>query len=108
MDEAGKIPSRVRQAGNEANANRVGNNRKYNRDRPRLPLKCSGRRSRVCEDHVGLQVDQFFREHPCPVDAADGPAKVHLQVAAVGPTQLRKSLHEPGELGHCNRIVLSK
>jgi hypothetical protein len=44
----------------------------------------------------------------CPVDAADGPAKVHPHVAAVGPTQLRKSLHEPGELGHCVRIVLSK
>jgi hypothetical protein len=38
MDEAGKIPSRARQAGDEANADRVGNNRKYNRDRPRLPL----------------------------------------------------------------------
>jgi hypothetical protein len=62
----------------------------------------------VSEDRVGLQIDQFFREHPRPVDAADGPAKVHPHVAAVGPTQLRKSLHESGELGHSVRIVLSK
>jgi hypothetical protein len=62
----------------------------------------------VCEDHVGLQVDQFFRKHPIPIDAAGCPAKVHPRVATIGPTQLRKSLHEPGELGRCDRIVLSK
>jgi hypothetical protein len=38
--------------------------------RSRLPLEYSGHRSRACEDHVGLQVDQFFREHPHPIDVA--------------------------------------
>ena len=51
------------QACNEANADRVGNNRKYNRDRSRLPLECSGLWSSVREDYVGLQANQFFREY---------------------------------------------
>jgi hypothetical protein len=105
MDEAGKVPSRAWQACNEANADRVGNNRKYNRDRPRLPLECSGLWSSVREDYVGLQVEQLFRGHPHPVYVAGGPTNVHAQVAAIGPTQLRKSLREPGEVGLCLRIV---
>jgi hypothetical protein len=41
MDEAGKIPSRARQAGNEANANRVGNNRKLDYKRLWAPWRLS-------------------------------------------------------------------
>ena len=59
----------------------------------------------VCEDHVGLQVDQLFREHPHPVDVAGGPTNVHPQIAAIGPTQLRKPLRERGEPGLSLRIV---
>ena len=105
MDEAGKVPSRALQARNEARADRVGNNRKYNRDRPRLPLECSGRWSSVREDYVGLQIEQLFRKHPHQVYLAGGPTNVHAQVAAIGPTELRESLREPGEVGLCLRIV---
>jgi hypothetical protein len=41
-NEAGDIPSRAGQAHNEAGADRVGDNHKYDRDRPRLPLQCGG------------------------------------------------------------------
>jgi hypothetical protein len=72
---------------------------KYYRDRPCLPLEYSGHWSPACEDHVGSQPDQLFREHPPPVDVAGGPTNVHPQIAAIGPTQLRKPLRERGVVG---------
>ena len=53
----------------------------YDRDRPRLPLECSGRHSRVCDNHIGLQIDQLFGEHPKPISVAGGPAIVDPDVA---------------------------
>ena len=67
----------------KANADRVGNNRKYNRYRSRLPLEYSGLWSSVREDYVGLQVEQLFRGHPHPVYVAGGPTNVETQVAAI-------------------------
>ncbi len=95
----------MRQPGNKAGADWVGDIHKYDRDRPRLPLKCSGLRGRFCEDHVGLQIDQLFGVHARPIDAATGPTNVRPHVAAVGPTQLSKPLHELGQVGFCVRIV---
>ena len=60
----------------------------------------------MCEDNVGLQVDQFLREHPCPIDTTGGPANVYPNVAAIIPTQLRKSPYELGELCLGVSIVL--
>jgi hypothetical protein len=62
----------------------------------------------VREDYVGLQVEQLFRRHPHPVNVAGGPTNGHAQVTAISPTQLRKSLREPGEVGLCLRIVFIK
>jgi hypothetical protein len=56
-DEAGDISARARQACHEAIADRVGDGRKYDRDRPRLPLECSGRWSSVREDYVGSLIN---------------------------------------------------
>jgi hypothetical protein len=36
-------------------------------------------------------------EHSHPVNIACGPTNVHPQVAAIGPTQLRKPLRERGQ-----------
>src|SRR5262249_15124421 len=63
-------------------------------DRPRLPLKGSGHHGRVCQDDVGLQADQLLRERSYPIDVTAAPTKVHPHVAAIGPTQVRKRLHE--------------
>jgi hypothetical protein len=41
------------QARDEAIADRVAGARKYNRDRPCLPLDYAGPRSPACEDHIG-------------------------------------------------------
>jgi hypothetical protein len=91
VDEAGDIPARAGQARNETIADRIGDAQKYDRDRPRLPLKCGDHRSRVREDHIGLQADQFLREHPYPVRVPGRPTKVDPQVAAIGPPQLPKA-----------------
>ena len=52
-----------------------------------------------------MQVDQLFREHLHPINVVGRPTNVHSQVAAVGPTQLRKSLREPGKPDLCHGIV---
>jgi hypothetical protein len=44
---------------------------------------------------------------PHPVNIAGGPTNVHPYVSAVGPTQFRKPLREPGQLGLCLRIVFA-
>src|SRR6516162_2573710 len=61
---------------------------------PRLPLEGNGRRGRACQDDVGLQAHQFFREYPHPVSIAGGPTNIDAHVAAIGPTQARKRLRE--------------
>jgi hypothetical protein len=41
-----------------------------------------------------LQADQLGREGSYPIGVAAGPPNVHPHVAAIGPTQVRKRLHE--------------
>ncbi len=105
VDEAGDIPARERKARNETSANRVGDDHKYDRDHPRLLLERCGDWSRVCEDHVRLQVDLFFREHPHPIDVAIGPTIIDPNVATVHPTQLLKPLNKCCEIELRFRIV---
>ena len=101
----GDILGGAGQAGKPGGTNRVGDPHKYDRDSLRLLLECSGRRSRLCEKHVGLQGDQLFRIHTRPISIGAGPTNIDLQVAAVCPTQLRKLLYELRESGLCLRIV---
>jgi hypothetical protein len=62
-------------------------------------------RGRFCEDHVGLQIDQLFSVHARPIDVGTCPTNVQPHIAAVGPAQLPKPLHELGQVGFCLRIV---
>jgi hypothetical protein len=41
-----------------------------------------------------LQADQLRCERSYPIDVTAAPSKVHPQVAAIGPTQVRKRLRE--------------
>jgi hypothetical protein len=52
-----------------------------------------------------LEINQLFREHPQPVSVASGPTNLRPHVAAVGPTQFRKPLHETGKEGLYLRIA---
>src|SRR5262249_34965571 len=104
IDEASEIPTWAGQARNESRADRVGDRYEYDRDRLCLPLYRSGHFGRACDNHIGLQVDQFFREHLHPLDAASAPANVDSHIAAIGPTQLRKPARQPGRVGLRLRI----
>jgi hypothetical protein len=41
-----------------------------------------------------LQADQLLRERSHSIDVCAGPPKVHPNVAAIGPTKVRKRLSE--------------
>jgi hypothetical protein len=43
----------------------------------------------LCEDHVGLQGNQLFRDHPRPVNIVGGPTNIHPQVAAATLYRMR-------------------
>jgi hypothetical protein len=51
---------------------------------------------------VGSQAHQLLRERSYPIDVNAAPPKVHLHVAAIGPTEVRKRLSErrDGRLVH--------
>jgi hypothetical protein len=105
IDKASEIPAWAGQARDESRADRVGDRHEHDRDRLRLPLYRSGHGGRACDNHIGLQVDQFFREHLHPLGAAGGPTNVDPHIAAIGPTQLRKPARQPGRIGLRLRIV---
>jgi hypothetical protein len=45
-----------------------------------------------------LQADQLLRERSHPIDVLASPTKVHPQVAAIGPTEVRERLRERGNV----------
>jgi hypothetical protein len=69
--------------------------------RPRSQIR-SG--SSACQDDVGLQADQLLSERSYPIDVTGQP-EVHPQVAAIGPTQVRKRLRERRDAKLPLRIV---
>jgi hypothetical protein len=87
------------QAGDETLAHRIGDNDKYDWDRPRFPLESSGHWCRMCEDGVRSQVSQLFRENPHPIYVAIGPTIVDPHVATVRPAQLLQFLNKCCEIG---------
>jgi hypothetical protein len=105
-EEASDIPTRAGNAFHEARADRVGHSQKYDRDRPRLPLKCSSRSSRTRNNNVRLQANQLSREQVYSVRLY-GPTNVHPQVAAFGPTQIEKCLLEKAHLRLSLRVVFA-
>src|SRR6516165_4552985 len=61
----------------------------------------------MCEDHVGLQRDQLFREH-LHLRAGRRKAIVNTDIAAFRPSTLPEPLPECREAGPYFRIVLGK
>src|SRR5215470_7383864 len=53
----------------------------------------------MCEDGVGSQVSQLFRENPHPIYVAIGPTIVDPHVATVRPAQLLQFLNKCCEIG---------
>jgi hypothetical protein len=86
------LPPGPRKARDETGTDWIGNNREYDGDRAALPLQCGGYRNG--KDHVGLQVDQLFREGPHPIDLANGPAIIDPYIASIRPSQFLKAVDE--------------
>src|SRR5262245_42112358 len=61
----------------------------------------------MCQDHLGLQRDQLFREH-LHLRAGRRKAIVNTDIAAYRPSTLLEPLPECREAGPCFRIVLGK
>jgi hypothetical protein len=61
----------------------------------------------MCEDHVGLQRDQFFREY-LRLRANQRKASVDADIAAFRPSTLFQPLPECREASLCFRIVLGE
>ena len=84
----------MREARGEAAADRVGNDRKHDRNRPCLAGKGGGRERGHREDRVGPEIDQLFCERPDPIRISGTPAKFDPEIAAFGPPQLRERTPE--------------
>jgi hypothetical protein len=52
-----------------------------------------------------LQADQLLHERSYPIGIIAAPSKIHPQVAAIGPTQVRKRLCERGHVSLPHGIV---
>src|SRR5262249_47922101 len=59
--QAGKIPTRSRQARDEARVDRFADADEHDRGCAILPLQCGGARSALRHDHIRSQRDQLFR-----------------------------------------------
>ena len=98
--------SGVAAACNEAAANRIGYTHKYDRYCSRLSQERDTSRRRICNEHVGSQRDQFFREQLRLVGTPRCKPIVNSDVAAFYPTKLPKPLPEPREAGLCFWVIL--
>src|SRR5262249_1973245 len=103
VQQTGEIAAWARQSVNESRANRVRHVDEYDRDRAGLPVQCARNLSRMCEQHVGLQVDQLFREH-LRLLTSGRKTSIDADVTALRPELLSK--FQQARLGF--RIVLGQ
>src|SRR6516164_7274129 len=103
--ETSSVAARLREAIDEAGADRFGNLDEHDRhgtSRPQQrPRGCTGN----SQDDVGRKCNQFRRVSANALSIARSPPYVDPQVAAVGPAQLLQSLHERRKAGLSFRIV---
>src|SRR5262249_46510071 len=88
--KSGDISTRIGEARDEALANGVRDRHKYNWNVAGLPQQGCHNRTGVGDDHLGLQLDQFFGELPHEYWVVGGPAVVNPKIAALQPSKLVK------------------
>jgi hypothetical protein len=96
----------MRDARSKAAADRIGHQRKYDRDCPRLARKGAERGRGNTKDRVGAHIDQLFRQRPNPVCVTSPPANLDTEIAAVPPSKLGKCILKRGEPRLCSRVGL--
>ena len=106
MQHASEIAARPRQASNEACSDRVGDVYEHYRDRASFLLQRGGVSSRMCEDHVGVQCDQLFREHLKLICPGGREAMVDADIEALRPSKPFELLSKFRDAHYPFRIVL--
>src|SRR6266511_3195908 len=84
----------MRQARDEAAANRVGDTNEHDRKRAAFPLQRNGTYARECEDRVGSQRNQLPCERLRPLGARRGVPIIDADIIALGPSESFESLAE--------------
>src|SRR6516164_5197071 len=99
----------MRQAGNEARADRISETGEHDWNLTRLTLQRGDRRRCMREDHVGSQCDQFFSER-LRLIRAGGRCKtvVDAEIAAFRPYALFQPIPKRCESCPVFRIVLGE
>jgi hypothetical protein len=87
-NESRDVATRARKAGDESAANRIGYDKKHDRDRLGLALKRGDRLSRVRNEQIGRQANELFRKSLHALDVPSSPANVDPDVLAVRPAKL--------------------
>src|SRR6516225_2560115 len=98
----------MREACDEAAADRIGYDREHDRNCPRLAGKGARDGSAPSEERVGPQIDQLFCKRPEHIRITIAPAKFDPEIAAFRPPQLRESTTQRRHRRLPSRIALHK
>jgi hypothetical protein len=88
VGEARDVAARMRQAGNETAADRLGNGYEHDRDRAGLALERDDDRRGMPDNDARLQADKLLGKRLHPLEIGRGPAIVDPHIFAVGPPKL--------------------
>src|SRR5262249_23752228 len=75
-------------------ADRVGDVDKHDRNRTSFPLQCNCHCARICEDHIGVQGDQLFREYLSAPRANSCEPIFEVNISAFRPSASFKAMPE--------------
>jgi hypothetical protein len=95
--ESGNVSTRVRQAADDAGANRIGHAGEHDRDGPGRILQHRRHRIGVAEDDIGRGRYEFGSRLADLFGTAAGQTDFQVHRAVLNPAQLRKALFEAGE-----------
>src|SRR5262249_49710744 len=98
----------MREACDEAAADRIGYDREHDRNCSRLAGKGASDGSAPTEERVGPQIDQPFCKRPEHIRITIAPAKFDPEIAAFSPPQLRESTPQRRNRRLPSRIALNK
>ena len=96
----------MRQIGDIAVVDGIGDRNKNNRERGRLLRQYLQRRRRLANDHIRLQVDELFGGLSNPIHLSDAEAEGDLDIAAIFPAEAIEAILESGHAGLRIRISL--
>ncbi len=106
IGEAGDVAAGFGKAVDEAAADRIGDLREDDGDRPGLRLERCDHRGGMADDQIELHLDEFAREIADALGVARAPAVLDPDVAAAAPAEFLQRFGERGHEGLPGGIVL--